>query len=143
MAEPHVIYALKAKRSELAGRIMLAQKEIEQMRQDLVHVDATLAIFGFEQDPKSLPPRKYKKELRLFERNELRRMLLDALRTAPDGLSTPDLALHIMALKEWDTSDNKLKSEIADRIGNSLRKILDRGVIEKRRQGLTNVWKVV
>ena len=58
MAEPHVLSALKAKRAEIAGLIDHHQQAINQARVDLTHIDATLRIFGYAEDPGAIPAKR-------------------------------------------------------------------------------------
>jgi hypothetical protein len=46
MAEPHVVSALMAKRSEVAGLIADLERKAPQQRADLVHVDAVLRLYA-------------------------------------------------------------------------------------------------
>jgi len=45
MAEPHVIDALRGKRSELSGIVSHLEQQIVQHRASLVHLDAAMRLF--------------------------------------------------------------------------------------------------
>lgn len=45
MAEPHVMDALRAKRSELSGIVNRLEQQIVQHRASLVHLDAVMRLF--------------------------------------------------------------------------------------------------
>ena len=45
MAEPHVMDALRGKRSELSGIVSHLEQEIVQHRASLVHLDAAMRLF--------------------------------------------------------------------------------------------------
>ena len=57
MAEPHVVSALVAKRSEVAGLIADLERKAAQQRADLVHVDAVLRLYAPELEPDCIPSR--------------------------------------------------------------------------------------
>ena len=91
MAEPLVLSALEAKRAEIAGVIEHHQQAINQARTDLLHIDATLGIFGYAEDPEAIPAKR-SVTANLFGRGELQRTIFDLLRTAPDGMTCMALA---------------------------------------------------
>src|SRR5690606_9031496 len=96
MAEPHVVTALIRKRAEIAGQLEAAQNHARQLVIDLDHVDATLRLYVPDIDleeikPKPLPPRH------AAFRGEVSRLILEALRVAPEGMTAQALAQHFMA----------------------------------------------
>jgi hypothetical protein len=50
MAETHVVSALMARRSEVAGTIADLERRAAQQRADLVHVDAVLRLYCSDAD---------------------------------------------------------------------------------------------
>ena len=66
MAEPHVISALRAKRAELSGDLIAAQKRLEKIRDDLDAVDRTLRVFDPRQHPEKIRPVVKRKSDKLF-----------------------------------------------------------------------------
>ena len=46
--EPHVVSALRDKRSELFGLIAHQERQIDQRRADLTHVDAVIRRYALE-----------------------------------------------------------------------------------------------
>ena len=63
-------------------------------------ISDALRIFG--------EPNKYAKEDRLFDRGERARIIFDALREAPDGLDTKELAVIVMKAKRFDLDETEL-----------------------------------
>jgi hypothetical protein len=57
MAETHVVSALMAKRSEVAGMITDLERRAAQQRAKLVHVDAVLRLYAPELQPDCIPSR--------------------------------------------------------------------------------------
>src|SRR5277367_2353577 len=79
MAEPHVISALRAKRAELSGDLIAAQKRLEKIRDDLDAVDRTLRVFDPRQHPEKIRPIVKRKGDRMFGYGECTRAILNAL----------------------------------------------------------------
>jgi hypothetical protein len=50
MAEPHVVSALRDKRTELAGLVVQFEKQLGQHQVNLAHVDATMRLFDPDND---------------------------------------------------------------------------------------------
>ena len=92
MAEPHVISALRAKRAELSGDLIAAQKRLEKLRDDLDAVDRTLRVFDPRQHPEKIRPVVKRKGDRMFGYGECTRAILNALRDAPEPMTTAELA---------------------------------------------------
>jgi hypothetical protein len=72
----HLISGLVAKRAEVAG-------ELEKLRQQLVHIDGTLRLLGYE-DPKSIRPHFKRKNKPLFGPGELMALVGQAERAGCD-----------------------------------------------------------
>jgi hypothetical protein len=86
MADPHIISALPETRAFVAGLIEKLERNLEQHRADLTHIDGVLRLFQPDRDPGDIKPRRtYVKRTRYFARNELSRLCMDVLR-APDGV---------------------------------------------------------
>ena len=82
MAEPHVVTALTAKHTEMAGLIEHHKKAIAQLSSDMTHVDATLKLFGPELDLRTLRPKEHRERNRYFLPGECQRMVLEIFRDA-------------------------------------------------------------
>jgi hypothetical protein len=89
----HVVAGLTEKRRELAGIIDELQRQLDQHRADLTHIDGVLRVLASDLDPETLRPKRAYRRNRYFARNELSRLCLGALRTAAsEPLSTDDIA---------------------------------------------------
>ena len=142
MAESHVVSALKAKRAELAGRIEHCQEELRGLVIDLDNVDHVLRLFAPDIDlveirPKPLPPRAH------AFKGEMTRILLEALREAPDGLDSRELARRVMAGRGINPHDARLARTIVKRVGAALRHHKMCGLLTSEQgQGGLLVWRV-
>jgi hypothetical protein len=92
----YALAALKHKRASLAGEIVSLEKSLAWKRNQLEHVDATLAIFG-EADADRIKPVKPYKRVPLFKQGELAQLVRDALRKAGKPLTLSQVVANIVA----------------------------------------------
>ena len=81
-SKDHVVSGLIEKRRDLAGIIDQMQRQLDQHRADLVHIDGVLRVLATDLDPESIRPKRAYRRNRYFARNELSRLCLGVLRTA-------------------------------------------------------------
>lgn len=82
MAEPHVITALRGKRTRIAGEIMAAQHAIDQRREELAQIDSVIRMFAPDCNPDMISPIRPGSHGLFFSYRELPRLCLDILRKA-------------------------------------------------------------
>jgi hypothetical protein len=100
MRRDPVVSRLMAKRAELAGIIAQRQRQIDQDRADLMHIDGVLRILASDLDPETIRPKRRYRRTRYFGRNELSRLCLSAFRIAAGkALSTGDIADYVVKAK--------------------------------------------
>jgi len=92
MAEPHVISALVAKRSELAGLVDHHKKEVVRLSQDVKLLDATIRLFEPDYRIQAIKTKRRQKKNNFFKHGEAHRMILDMLRESGKPLSTKEIA---------------------------------------------------
>ena len=69
---PVAVNALRNKRSDLAGQIEMHNREIDRLRSELVHLDATLRLFDPYIQPDEIASRKrWPRRTDYFARGEL------------------------------------------------------------------------
>jgi hypothetical protein len=132
MPETHVLSALLAKRSELAGLIDHHHLELRNLIIQLDSLDATIRIFKPDIDlevikPKPLPPRNA-----AFQ-GEVTRAILDKLRRTQRPMSTRELSLAVMEARGLDNADAALLRTIVKRVNATLRHHKNRGVLTAER----------
>jgi hypothetical protein len=112
-----VVSGLVAKRAALAGVIDQMQRQLDQYRADLTHIDGVLRILASDLDPETIRPKRAYRRNRYFARNELSRLCLGVLRTAAgELLSTDDIAGRVIATKGFDAADGMLRASIRDQV---------------------------
>ena len=140
MAEPHVIGALRNKRSELAGIVLSLEQQLVQRRASLTHLDATMRLFDPELRPEEISPRPRRTCNAWFRPGECLRLIYDVLRDAPAPVTTRDLAERIMAMKRLSASDARERALIQKTILASLNRARD--TIERVETAGVVSWRV-
>lgn len=124
MALPHVVTALISKRAELAGDLQALADQRRAIKRQIEHVDATLALFGYDGDPNAIKPRR--KHNWMFRRGELQRLVWDIERDAEGRMHREDIAREVIAHKGW-TPEPALVKSVAGKV-KDVRKRRPRGL---------------
>jgi len=142
-SKDHVVSGLIEKRRELAGIIDQLQRQLDQHRADLTHIDGTLRVFASDLDPETIRPKRAYRRNRYFARNELSRLCLGVLRTAAgELLSTDDIAGRVIAAKGFDVGDAILRSAIRQQVGSIVKRLHHRGTAEPTGRGRASRWRL-
>ena len=120
MAETHVVSALVAKRSEVAGMIADLERQAAQQRADLVHVDAVLRLYAPELELDGIPCRAVRRRNGWFKPGELIRTVLEILRVAPAPMPTREIAAAVMVERGLDPADIRTGRLIGKLVNNAL-----------------------
>ena len=139
----HVVSGLIAKRAELAGLIDQLQRQLDQYRADLTHIDGVLRVLASDLDPEAIRPKRIYRRNRYFARNELSRLCLGAFRTAAGKpQSVDDIARHVMAIEGFDPADSILRAAIRNQAGDVIKRLHSRGEVRKIGAGRASKWKL-
>ena len=106
MAEPHVMDALREKRSDLVGLMSRLEQQLAQHRGSLTHLDATMRLFDPDLLSQDADPAPQRERVSWFRPGECRRLIYDALRDAPQPLATRELAERVMAARGIPAADD-------------------------------------
>lgn len=142
MAESHVVSALVAKRSEVAGLIADLERKAAQQRADLVHVDAVLRLYAPELEPDCIPSRAVRRRNGWFKPGELVRMVLGIMRVAPAPMPAREIAAAVMVRHGLDPADLHSARLVGKLVNNALARqagdLVDKLVDERR----SVMWRV-
>jgi hypothetical protein len=131
------------KRRELAGVIDELQRQLDQHRADLTHIDGVLRVLATDLDPETIRPKRAYRRNRYFARNELSRLCLGVLRTAAgELLSADDIAARVIAVKGFNPGDVILRATVREQIGSTVKRLHREGIIEKLGAGRASRWKL-
>lgn len=139
MAEIRTVTTLKSKRDEILRSLRLYERQVEQARADLAHINAVIRVFEATGDPKDMP--RYVDVHHLFKRREKWDLCEQAL-SQHDELTTKELALHVVKAKGFDETDAVLLRAVTLQLVQSLRMQAKRGRVAMlgKRKGIC-VWK--
>ncbi|HME22828.1 MAG TPA: hypothetical protein VKI44_16080 [Acetobacteraceae bacterium] len=124
MAESHVVSALANKRAEIAGMIARTQQQLGQFRADLVHLDATIRLFAPAMEPETIPAKRIRQSDPWFERGELSRRVLNALRRASVPIRAPDLVRAVMIDNGLDPADRASFVHVQWKVRDTLNRLV-------------------
>jgi len=140
--QPIAVNALRNMRPRIAGEIAMHGREIDRLRTELVHLDATLRLFDPETDPAAVPALyRYPKRTEWFARGEVTRRVYEALRD--EGIVSPrELAKRAMAEKGISETDRKVRKDITALFTNVAYYLTQRGKLVKIGRGEDARWKL-
>ncbi len=139
----HIVAGLIAKRAELAGIINQLQRQLDQHRADLAHIDGVLRVLASDLDPETIKPKRPYRRSLYFARNELSRLCLSVLRTAAgEPLDIVDIASRAMTAKGFDPEDLILLASIRGQVGSIMKRLHRAGTVETIGIGRASKWKL-
>ena len=130
MADPHVITALRSKRSAVAGEIVDLRRQLDKLQADIFHLDMVLRLYG--ESPEDIPTKgRMPVRSAFFGRNEITRRCYDALREL-GTIAADDVTVRAMREKGLDPEfDRKQRTDFTRRILVSLHDLRKNGTVEK------------
>ena len=96
----HALSALRKRREEVRIQTKEAEQRVTKLRQSLANLDAAIAILTPEHPDYIAPKRRTRRGV-YFKRNELSRLVREALRDAGKPLSAGEIAAGIVAAKQF------------------------------------------
>jgi hypothetical protein len=142
MADPHVISALRERRAKVAGCIARLERQLDQHRADLSHIDGVLRLFEPDRDPEAIKPKRTYKRTRYFGRGELSRLCRENLRDN-ERLSADDIVTAIIDAKGFNAGDAVLRKSLRIQLLTALRSMRKRGTVEQTGLGRGVRWTLV
>jgi hypothetical protein len=101
LGNKYALAALRERRAEMAGEIASIQKRLRQLRESMVHLDATLRLFDPDAEPTKIPGKRPYKRVKLFGAGKLNRMILAALRRGGKPMTTAEVVAALS--RNWTT----------------------------------------
>jgi hypothetical protein len=108
------ISALVRKRAAYSGELLTINRERRKVMDAIDKVDAVLVALGYKGWPEAIKPRK--KQVRLFKRGRLKRMVADLRRERPDLTAHCDIAYEVMKRLGWNVDDRELLENVAGKV---------------------------
>jgi hypothetical protein len=135
--------ALVAKRADILFEIGELEKRIEQLRTELVHLDAVLRMFRPDFKAEALPVRHRRPtKSPYFAHGELTKRIYDAMRVS-DSVASAEIAAAAMRDKGLDPENDKpTRTDFVRRVALALGDMDRKGKVEKIGRGRTMRWKL-
>lgn len=128
MEDDNVVSGLLRRRQMVADELEVVQGRVRQLVIELDAMDVTIRLFRPDAQigvvrVKAIPRRH------AALRGESTRMILGALREAPEPLTTRQIVGQVMDARGMNTADKAMVDVMAGRMAASLRKMLHRGKV--------------
>ncbi len=133
----YALAALKERRASIDGEMRECERRLRYLRETLGHLDATLALFDPEGNPKAIHAKRPYKRVKLFGSGKLSRLILDALRKAERPLSAPEVTAAVVAELDYGP---EAAAGMATRVQATLIYLAKRGAIAKEGERATAKW---
>jgi hypothetical protein len=141
MGEPHVVSALRDKRSELAGLVIQLEKQLGQHRVNLAHIDATMRLFDPDIQPEAVRANQPRGRNEWFRPGECRRLIYDVLRDAPGPMTTREITEAVAAAKGISVGDGCTHDLITKTVLGSLNRAAE--TIDRVKAAGVVAWRVI
>ena len=140
MGASQIISTLRDKRLEVADTIERLERQADQYRVDLAHLEATMRLFDPNIEPETLQtatPRRNE----WFRPGECRRHIHDVLRDAAGPMTTREIVEGVMAAKKLPDDDARTRELIQKTVLGSLNRATD--TIERVEAAGSVAWRVI
>lgn len=138
MEHTQTISGLLEHRRQVAGDVAFHREKAAHAAALLGSVDQVLRSLGYEGSD-ILAPLKAVQTAGVFRRGEPR-IIMAALREAPDGLTVDAMARAICRERDWQTDDAKWMTALRAKIGRALGKKRGKGQVTNAERGGTFYW---
>lgn len=140
--QPIAVNALRTKRAQITGQIAMYEREIDRLRSELVHLDATMRLFDPATNPADIEPlQRFPRRTEYFARGEVTKRIYDALREAPE-VRAQDIADQAMRDKGMPETDRAQRREFINRFLNVMGDMKRRGKLVKIGRAPTTRFKL-
>ena len=141
MKNDHVLSALIAKRSELAGEIEMLQRQLRDLIATIGHIDASIRVFDPNADIDDIKPR-LPPRFQAFK-GEVTRLVLNALRQSKNPLAVHELTMIVAAGRGLSPDDKPFMRTLSRRVGACLRHLRKKSLVEMTRPpGSLGLWQI-
>ena len=139
MAESFIHKNLADKRKEIQTYIGSLERGLEKARRDLSAIIVTEHVF----QAKGPNVTAYMELSFLFPRHELPRLARAAMEANPDGITAPQIASHVIAVKGLNADDRHLRRSIGYKIVQIMRRWeKERKAVREKKVGMAIVWRL-
>jgi len=141
----HVVSQLISKKEELQGELKYCKQRMKDLEEFIKGVDTSIALFDPEYNVKAIKTKRYSPKQHYFKKGESHTMILNALRNADKPLSTNEITLTILKLKDMDIEDKSLKINVQKTLSTTLKKQVISNLVRETHTDSENnkYWEIV
>ena len=136
-----IISTLRDKRLEVADAIERLERQADQHRADLAHLEATMRLFDPKVEAETFQPTPPRMRNDWFRPGECRRRIHDVLRDAAGPIMTREVVEGVMAAKKLPEDDARTRELIQKTVLGSLNRATD--TIERVEAAGSMAWRVI
>jgi hypothetical protein len=137
----HTIAGLLTKRQQLMDSALSLKAQLAETSNDIDCIDRVLKTLGYRGDLKGMSPRSQR--VVYFNRNELRRFVIDELRSATVPMSSRQIAEKVLKVEGKDAHDRPLLADMINRVGRVLYILRCRNEARYHGRKSDAVWELV
>jgi hypothetical protein len=139
MADSFIHKNLADKRKEIQAYIGSLEADLEKARRDLSAIIVTEHVF----QAKGPNVTAYMELSFLFPRHELPRLARAAMEANPEGITAPQIAKHVMAVKALNADDRHLRRSIGYKVVQIMRRWeRERKAVREKKVGTAIIWRL-
>jgi hypothetical protein len=139
---PNTVAALVRLHSELGGRTLANRKEAKNLKDDMRHVEAVIRMFDPDYDVRRIAVRRRNRTNSLFKRGTLFRAALDALRKAPEPITTRQIVEAMLVAKGTPEPSKKQWRGLSVAVQGIMRNYNGRAVVRVG-EGVPTRWRLM
>ena len=139
MGASQIISTLQDKRLEVTDAIERLERQVDQHRADLAHLEATMRLFDPNVVAETLEPAPPRRRNDWFHPGECRRRIHDVLREATGPMTTREIVEGVMAARKMPNDDARTRELIQKTVLGSLKRAID--TIERVEAAGSLAWR--
>ena len=136
-----VITGLLGKRQSMVTESERLKERLAEIKNDIGTIDRTLDMIGFKGDLVGMSPKRSRQPI--FERGELVKAVLEALRAAGRPMKSRDIATAVAIACGDDPKDRRYITELTRRIGRAISPLMSDGLVHATADHHgTRIWRL-
>jgi hypothetical protein len=128
--------------ADLGGKFLENRKQADRLADDMRHVEAVIRLFDPDYDIRRIAVKRRYQRNGLFKHGTLFRAAMDALRKAPELMTTRELVMALLAAKGVPEPSKKQWRGLSVAVQGILRKYNGRAVVRVG-EGMPARWRLI
>lgn len=140
----HILSQLISKRTELKGELTYLTNKIKELENIIHSLDVSIKVFKPDFNLEQLKDKRFQNnKSNYFKIGEANRLILDVFRKLETPLTTREVTIEVMKLKQLPYDDLKVCEVVENSLRATLRQQKKNNIIElKQHEGKGNIWQL-